>query len=253
MKSRTGPATIVILIVFILPLVTFLLTIYTLFLKNQMNNLSLKIVALENESLLSSYEPLEGSSLNLEPILTLPELNIGKIEAKKQYNIKELTYEELLDNSLTLIKPVNQGAVKIYDNKQKAFEEALYALEKSIPYFIFQNGNKYYVYREDYSLEENQVQQYMFSIQIYLYTTPAPAMFPTIALRKAGIPAIVFNGKFQTSNEDYWSILVGIFETLNEAQQYMRNMDEEKIYELTGLSIKDRFTKGVYFNGTEKM
>ena len=127
----------------------------------------------------------------------------------------------------------------------------MYALDNDIPYFIFQNEDKYYLYRSDYSLEGEDKEQYLFSIQIYLYTTPAPAMFPTMALRQGGIPAFVFNGKFQQSNEDYWAILVGLFDDYNEAQTYLKNMDEDLVFELTGLSIADRFTKGIYFSGVE--
>jgi len=252
MKNNKAPWFNVILIfVFILPLITFALTTYTIYLKNQMNNLKLKIEELDNSEVNIPNEVESPSQSAVLEDLILPQIEIGNTMAKANYTIQDLDYQQLLNNSLTMLKPYNKGGVKIFYDQRKSYEEALYALNNNIPYFIFQNGDKYYLYRSDYTLEEGQEEQYLFSIQIYLYTTPAPAMFPTMALRQGGIPAFVFNGKFQQSNEDYWAILVGLFNDYTEAQTYLKNMDEELFFELTGLSIKDRFTKGIYFNGAE--
>jgi hypothetical protein len=191
------------------------------------------------------------SDYSYENELVLPEIQVGKVKAKVNYNIQNLNYQFLLDNAVTLLKSSNEGAVRIFDNEKKAFEEALYALENDINYFIFKNQNKYYLYREDYDLTINDKQQYLYTIQIYLFNSPALAVFPTMALRGAGIPAVVYNGKYATSNADYWSIVVGLFESGAECDEYMRNMDEQKVFELTGLGIKDRFRKGIYFTGVE--
>ncbi|MBL5982216.1 hypothetical protein NAAC61_09530 [Petrotoga sp. 8T1HF07.NaAc.6.1] len=250
-KNNPRWFTVILILVFILPLITFALTTYTIYLKNQMKNLELKIEELDNNQLntLNEVEP-NSPSVVLED-LVLPQIEIGNTMARVSYNIQELDYQVLLENSVTMLKPYNEGAVKVFYNQREVFEEALYALNNNIPYFVFQNGDKYYLYRSDYSLEGEEEEQYLFSIQIYLYTTPAPAMFPTMALRQGGIPAFVFNGKFQQSNEDYWAILVGLFDDYNEAQTYLRNMDEDLVFDLTGLSIADRFTKGIYFSGVE--
>ncbi|PNR95896.1 hypothetical protein [Petrotoga olearia] len=242
---------VILVLVFILPLITFALTTYTIYLKSQMNNLKLKIEELDNSQVNVLNEVETSSQSAVLEDLVLPKIEIGNTMARASYNIQELDYHQLMNNSLTMLKPYNKGAVRIFYDQREVFEEALYALNNDISYFIFKNADKYYLYRADYPLEEGKQEQYLFSIQIYLYTTPAPAMFPTMALRQGGIPAFVFNGKFQQSNEDYWSILVGLFDNYNEAQTYLRNMDEDLVFELTGLGIKDRFTKGIYFSGVE--
>jgi hypothetical protein len=250
-KNNSRWFTVILILVFILPLITFALTTYTLYLKSQMNNLKLKIEELDNTQVNIPNEVESTPQSAVLEDLVLPQIEIGNTMAKASYNIQELDYQQLLNNSITMLKPYNKGAVKIFYDQREVFEEALYALNNDISYFLFQNGDKYYLYRSDYSLEGEGEEQYLFSIQIYLYTTPAPAMFPTMALRQGGIPAFVFNGKFQQSNEDYWAILVGLFDDYNEAQTYLKNMDEELVFDLTGLSIADRFTKGIYFTGVE--
>ncbi|PNR89357.1 hypothetical protein X925_03160 [Petrotoga sp. 9T1HF07.CasAA.8.2] len=250
-KNNSPWFSVILILVFILPLITFALTTYTIYLKNQMKNLELKIEELDNNQLNTLNEVESASQSAVLEDLVLPQIEIGNTMARASYTIQELDYQVLLENSVTMLKPYNEGAVKVFYNQLEVFEEALYALNNDIPYFVFQNGDKYYLYRSDYSLEGEAEEQYLFSIQIYLYTTPAPAMFPTMALRQGGIPAFVFNGKFQQSNEDYWAILVGLFDDYNEAQTYLKNMDEELVFELTGLSIADRFTKGIYFSGVE--
>lgn len=250
-KNNPRWFTIILILVFILPLITFALTTYTIYLKSQMNNLKLKIEELDTSETVASNEVESASQSAVLEDLVLPQIEIGNTMARASYNIQEIDYQVLLENSVTMLKPYNKGAVKIFYDQLEVFEEALYALNNDIPYFIFQNEDKYYLYRSDYSLEGEDKEQYLFSIQIYLYTTPAPAMFPTMALRQGGIPAFVFNGKFQQSNEDYWAILVGLFDDYNEAQTYLKNMDEDLVFELTGLSIADRFTKGIYFSGVE--
>ncbi|MDY6896295.1 MAG: hypothetical protein SVO01_12905, partial [Thermotogota bacterium] len=222
-KNNSRWFTVILILVFILPLITFALTTYTLYLKSQMNNLKLKIEELDNTQVNIPNEVESASQTAVLEDLVLPQIEIGNTMAKASYNIQELDYQQLLNNSITMLKPYNKGAVKIFYDQREVFEEALYALNNDISYFLFQNGDKYYLYRSDYSLEGEGEEQYLFSIQIYLYTTPAPAMFPTMALRQGGIPAFVFNGKFQQSNEDYWAILIGLFDDYNEAQTYLKN------------------------------
>jgi len=247
LKKKSSGFSLILILVFVLPLITFILTVYTIYLKNEMNLLDLQIKDLGSDYLSSQILEPEYS---YENELILPEIQVGKTKAKVNYNIQNLNYQLLLDNSATLLKSSNVGAVKIFDSEKKAFEEALYALENGINYFIFKNQNKYYLYREDYDINADD-EQYLYTIQIYLFYSPALAIFPTMALREAGIPAVVYNGKLSPSNADYWSIVVGLFETAKESDEYMKNMDEQKVFELTGLGIKDRFRKGIYFTGVE--
>jgi hypothetical protein len=242
---------LILIIAFILPMVTFILTSYTIYLKSQMNQLTLKIEELE---FYNNYSSLENQAPTSNPIeeLKLPEIEIGSTKAEVSYNIQELDFHTLLNNSVSLLKPYNPGSVRIFYNQRQAYEEALFALENEIPYFIFENENKYYLYRADYDLQVGQDLQNMLSIQIRLYNSPAPVVFPNILLRQANIPAFVYNGKYPQSKEDYWSILIGFFEDKNEAQRYLQSMDVKMISDLTGFDIKDRFVKDeLYFQGTD--
>lgn len=249
LKKKAGGFNFLLIIVFILPLITFAITIYTIYLKNEMNFLAIQINDLGSDYITSQILEIDNNQDYYEKELILPELQVGKVKANVNYNVRELNYQFLLSNSVTLLKSSNVGAVKIFDNERKAFEEALYALENGINYFIFKNGNKYYLYRQDYDLVGAIEEQYLYTIQIYLFNSPALAVFPTMALREGGIPAVVYNGKYTPSNADYWSIVVGLFETGSESDEYMKNMEEQKVFELTGLGIKDRFRKAIHFTG----
>ncbi|WP_129409350.1 hypothetical protein [Marinitoga lauensis] len=70
-------------------------------------------------------------------------------------------------------------------------------------------------------------------------------------MRNAGLPVFVYRGRFQNSGKSYFAICAGLFADINEAKKYMEDIDEKKILQLTGLSIKDRFLKSFQLIGAE--
>ncbi|MDK2907050.1 MAG: hypothetical protein PWQ66_1011, partial [Petrotoga sp.] len=55
-KNNPRWFTVILILVFILPLITFALTTYTIYLKSQMNNLKLKIEELDTSETVASNE-----------------------------------------------------------------------------------------------------------------------------------------------------------------------------------------------------
>jgi hypothetical protein len=228
--------------VFILPFIAFILTSYSIYLKEKMNNLEVGI----NDLKTSTEENLKDNSLKNDEIsIELPELNIKPNTAN--IKLEELNYYSLLQRSTNTLFQNNKGAVRIFENQQKLLEAAVDAYENDIIYYIFINNDKYYLYREDYVSEEEQK---MYAIQLYLYFEQAPAYLPANTLRKSGLPVYILNSYTQSNNE-YFAIMTGLFEEYSEALEYLENMDEERFRNLTGLSIKDRFLKSISFYSIE--
>lgn len=234
---------IIVIFVFILPFIAFILTSYSIYLKEQMNDLEVGI----NDLKTSTEENLKNNNLtNNEINIELPELNIKPNTINIE--LEELNYYSLLQRSTNTLFQNNKGAVKIFETQQKLLEEAVYAYENDIIYYIFINNDKYYLYREDYSSEEEQK---MYAVQLYLYFEQAPAYLPASTLRKSGLPVYILNA-FTQSNNEYFAIMTGLFEEYSEALEYLEGMDEERFRNLTGLSIKDRFLKSINFYSVEE-
>ncbi len=234
---------VIILFVFILPFIAFLLTSYSIYLKERMETLEVNINDLKkNNEELSAQEKFneETSEINL------PELNIKPNDTNIE--LKELNYYSLLQRSTNTLFMNNRGAVKVFESKENLLENTVEAYENDILYYIFINNDKYYLYREDYKSEETQR---MYAVQLYLYFEQTPAYLPASTLRKSGLPVYVLNAYTQSNNE-YFAIMVGLFEEYSEAIAYLENMDEERFLNLTGLSIKDRFLKALNFYNIEE-
>lgn len=229
---------IIVVFVFILPFIAFLLTSYSIYLKEKMSNLKVNIIDLKSSI---TSEDINIQNSKMEEI----EIKLPKIEFKpntSNIELQEVNYYNLLQKSTNTLYQNNIGAVKIFDTQQNLLENTVEAYEKNIPYYIFINNDKYYLYRKDFEAEE----QKMYSVQLYLYFDQAPAYLPAITLRKSGLPVYILNSYTQSNNE-YFAIMVGLFEEYAEAFEYLKNMDEDKFQNLTGLSIKDRFLKSITF------
>jgi len=238
-KSNKG-FMVVVIFVFILPFIAFLLTSYSIYLKQQMNNLEISINDLKTS-------PKENST---GAITETVEIKLPKLEIKpntSNIELQELNYYSLLQRSTNTLYQNNRGAVKVFETRQELLENAVEAYEEDILYYIFINNDKYYLYREDYKNEEEQK---MYAVQLYLYFDQAPAYLPANTLRKSGLPVYILNSYTQSNNE-YFAIMAGIFEEYSEALDYLKNMDENRFQNLTGLSIKDRFLKSITFYSDE--
>lgn len=231
-----------VIVVFILPLITLLATVYTIYLKYEMNTLQLQIRDLRNEAENFFQESFSINNINKKEINT--QINIKPIQVK--YDLIDINYYNLLNESKTSFTERNKGAIRKFENEKDVLEEAFNAIKNDVPFYIFINNNNYYLYREDYDVDE---EQRVFFVQLYLFTAPQYAFIPSMTLRKAEVPVYVFNGKFQQSNEDYYAIASGFFFERYEAVEYRDNMPENMIRDLTGLSVNDRFLKFIYFEG----
>lgn len=241
-KSNKG-FFIIVVFVFVLPFIAFLLTSYSIYLKERMDNLEVKI----NDLKKSNTEQLEtNNSKNNISDIKLPELNIKPNNTNIE--LEQLNYYSLLQKSTNTLFLNNKGAVKVFNTKEELLEKTAEAYENDIVYYVFINGNKYYLYREDFKTNEEQK---MYAVQLYLYFEQTPAYLPASTLRKSGLPVYVLNSYTQSNNE-YFAIMAGIFDNYSEAMDYLKNMDEEKFQNLTGLSIKDRFLKSIYFKNIEE-
>lgn len=178
--------------------------------------------------------------------IELPQLKIKPNDTNIE--LQELNYYSLLQKSTNTLFTNNKGAVKIFESREKLLENAVEAYENDILYYIFINEEKYYLYREDYSSDEDQR---LYAVQLYLYFEQTPAYIPASTLRKSGLPVYVLNAYTQSNNE-YFAIMVGLFEEYSEAMNYLESMDEERFLNLTGLSIKDRFLKAINFFNVEE-
>ena len=241
---------ITIVLVFILPLITLLLTVYTIYLKVQIKDLSISINDLKTNIV------KEETNKSLKESITLPEINPKKVNLK--YKIKELNFENLLNGSSGSLKLYNVGAVNLFNDKIKAFSKAAEAYEKNIDYYIFMYKNKYYLYRKDYDVingtykvvEDNQ---YIYTVQLrYFASDQAQAFVTATTLKKAGFPAFIMTRNYANSTEKNFTLLSGLFFEKKEAEDYMKNIDETEIKDLIGLSVKDRFIRGIYFSGVKK-
>jgi len=242
-KEKSKMFNVIVFLVFILPFITLLLTLYTSYLKYQMKNLSLEINDLRSEFVYAT--PTTNDYVS---DLVLPVMKI--ISPGSAYKITDMNIYNLTKNSLTTFMEYNNGAVKVFDNEDDAFQEALKAYENNLPYFLFSYNQKFYLYRSDYT-SDNNIQK-LYTIQIYLFTTSGNANINAIPLRNAGYPAYIYNGKYPTSKEDYYSICIGLFDNLNDLRTYSENIDENNVFDIIGLSIKDRFGKAIYFEGNDE-
>ncbi|BBE31696.1 hypothetical protein OSSY52_18370 [Tepiditoga spiralis] len=239
---------ITIVLVFILPLITLLLTVYTIYLKVQIKDLSISINDLKTNVI------KEEITSNLKENITLPEINPKKTNLK--YEIKELNFENLLNGSSGSLKLYNLGAVKVFNDKIKAFSKAVEAYEKNINYYIFMYKDKYYLYRRDYKLINSDdykivdEKQYIYTVQLrYFASDQAQAFVTATTLKKAGFPAFIMTRNYANSTEKNFTLLSGLFFEKKEAEDYMNNINETEIKDLIGLSVKDRFIRGIYFSG----
>jgi len=233
---------IIVLLVFILPFITAIITAYTIYLKYEMNTLKIQINDLRTE--VEDFMLKEEISIDQQKKFDIPDIKPKIFPIN--YDLENVDYFILLKNSMTSFKEYNEGALKIFEDEKEAFEEAVFAFKNNIEYFFYSYNDMYYLFRKDYDTSERQR---VYFTQMYLYTAPQNAFLPTLTLRNAGMPVYVFNGKFQQSNEDYYAIATSFFFNRADADKFRLEMDEDLIVELTGLSTKDRFLKIIYFEG----
>ncbi|MDK2946740.1 MAG: hypothetical protein PWQ85_1533, partial [Geotoga sp.] len=130
-KSNKG-FMVVVIFVFILPFIAFLLTSYSIYLKQQMNNLEISINDLKTS-------PKENST---EAITETVEIKLPKLEIKpntSNIELQELNYYSLLQRSTNTLYQNNRGAVKVFETRQELLENAVEAYEEDILYYIFIN------------------------------------------------------------------------------------------------------------------
>ncbi|MDN5342408.1 hypothetical protein OF820_13170 [Oceanotoga sp. DSM 15011] len=242
-KSKGVLLPLMVTLLFILPFIAFLMTTYTIYLKNQMNKFDIKINDIKIKS-----EDIPEKNVSNSPIKDIQLIDIRPNISELKYDIKELNYYNLISLSKSSLEEVNRGAIKLFTDEQQAINEVINAYQNNIEYFITKTNDKFYVYREDYELEENVDEQFIYTIQIYYTLNASNAYLPTNTLRKAGYPVLAFNGK-STGGGKYWGILAGLFINKSDAVDFSNNMDDKQITELTGFSIEGRWYKGIRFIG----
>ncbi|WGS65257.1 hypothetical protein [Marinitoga aeolica] len=229
----------------IIPMVLAIVTSYTLYLKYKIRNLEVKINELKETS---KTENIKGNNsqqvlnLNLEEIDKF--LNIkpkGIIEKEKV----DIFY--LIKESKSSFQNRETGGITLMKEKD-AFFHGVDSLEHNKGYFLTKIATDLYSF---YSETANYGEQKVFTVQLRLYLTEEDAFFTTLTLRNAGLPVFVYRGRFQNSGKNYFAICAGLFADIDEAKEYMKNINEKKILQLTGLSIKDRFLKSFELIGEE--
>ncbi|GAB6188443.1 hypothetical protein JCM30566_01820 [Marinitoga arctica] len=236
-KRKNWTLIFLTILLIIIPLVLAITTSYALYLKYKIRNLEIKINELKDEDEEKNVEKTEiheNIKINFEEINKF--LNIkpkGLIEKEKV----DIFY--LIKNSKSSFQNEEKGGITLL-NEKDAFFQSISSLEHNKEYFLTKIAtNLFSVYSEELNFGIQRV----FTVQLRLYLTEEDAFFTTLTLRNAGIPVFVYRGRFQNSGKNYFAICSGLFPDINIAKKYSDNIDEEKVLQLTGLSIKDRFLK----------
>ncbi|AEX86326.1 hypothetical protein XO10_09630 [Marinitoga sp. 1135] len=245
-KQKNYALIFITIMVILLPTFVALLTSYTIYLKYKIKNLELKIYELKDKDIISS----NGRNKKIENNMNY-ELNIEEIEKflnikpKGIYENQKIDYFYLVKKAKSSFEDNTFGGLKLM-NYEEAFRKSVSNLEFNKEYFITNIAtNLYSVYSEDFSIKNknNDNIQKVFTVQMRLYLKEEDAFFTTLTLRNAGIPVFVYKGHFKNSGKSYFAICAGLFPDITLAKNYLESIDDEKIKQLTGISVKDRFLK----------
>ncbi|SHF13513.1 hypothetical protein SAMN02745164_01854 [Marinitoga hydrogenitolerans DSM 16785] len=230
----------------IIPMILAIVTSYTLYLKYKIRNLEVKINELkevtqfDNEVNQDFKEKIYVDFKEIEKFLNIKPKGI--IEREKI----DLFY--LIKKSKSSFQNNEIGGVTLLNGKD-VFFQSINSLEHEKEYFLTKIATDLYSF---YSETLNSDVQKVFTVQLRLYLTEENAFFTALTLRNAGLPVFVYKDRFQNSGKSYFAICSGLFADINEAKKYSEKIDEDRILQLTGLSVKDRFLKSFNLIGNKK-
>ncbi|KLO20895.1 hypothetical protein [Marinitoga sp. 1155] len=238
-QQKNWTLIVITILLIIIPTILAITTSYTLYLKYKIRNLEIKINELKK---VPDTKKTENNKLksNLNE-----DLNIVEIEKFLNIKPKGIIEKEKVDMYYLIKKAKSSfqnsenGGIKLL-NEKEAFFQSIDSLEHKKEYFLTKVATNLYSF---YSESFNFGIQKVYTVQLRLYLTEEDAFFTALTLRNAGLPVFVYRGRFKNSGKNYFAICSGLFSEIENAKKYLKRIDEKKILQLTGLSVKDRFLK----------
>lgn len=224
-----------VIIVFIVPVLTFILTIYTISLKNKIKDLKLSINDLRSEVVLDSIQSTPTENMHAVPSYSLTEPNVPKIN----YELKDVNYYNLLSVASMSIESQSGGHARTMEEKE-AYLQAVQAYKREIPFMISKNGDEYVLYSKEFT---NNDLNSIYSIQLATYSNIEGAYVACNLLRKEGVAAYVYKGYYAQSGKEYHALMLGIFTSRKSADTVNASLDLDRTYKIIGVDVKGRYIR----------
>lgn len=245
-KQKNWTLIFLTVLLIIVPIILAITTSYALYLKYKIRNLEIEVNELKE---IDKVKKVKKTELQENIKIDFEEINkFLNIKPKGIIEKENVDIFYLIKKSKSSFQNGEYGGVTLLKEKD-AFSQSINALEHNKEYFLTKVAtNLYSFYSEDLGFGDQKI----FTVQLRLYLTEEDAFFTTLTLRNAGIPVFVYRGRFKNSGKNYFAICSGLFPDIDEAEEYSDKIDEEKVLQLTGLSIKDRFLKSFNLIGAEE-